>query len=116
MTDRLKSAPGKGTSKPTVLVVEDDEAVCRFIADLLRGGGYEVLEATDARSAIAAAGEHRGTIHLLLTDMAPAGLSGRKFAEELRGLHPESGIRYLKKPFTPEQLARMVREAISEEA
>ena len=34
MTDRLKPAPGKGTSKPTVLVVEDDESVRRALANL----------------------------------------------------------------------------------
>jgi PAS domain S-box-containing protein len=117
----------------TVLVVEDEEAVRRLVADLLSDAGYEVLEAADAEAAMALASARRDTIHLLLTDMVMPGLSGRKLADRVRTLHPEAkvllvsgysesltaedlgkSIRYLPKPFTPEQLTRIVKEAIDE--
>ena len=117
----------------TILVVEDEEAVRRLIIDLLKGAGYEVLAAANAQEAMIVAQERRGAIHLLLTDMVMPGLSGRKLADDLRGVHPESkvllmsgysetlaganaleaGIRYLQKPFTPEQLTRVVSETIT---
>jgi two-component system, cell cycle sensor histidine kinase and response regulator CckA len=119
----------------TILVVEDEEAVRRLVVDLLRGAGYRVLEAAEAQEAMAIATEHREAIHLLLTDMVMPGLSGRKLADSLRDLHPESkvllvsgyseslvsadaldkSIRYLQKPFTPEHLTRVVKQALAEE-
>jgi PAS domain S-box-containing protein len=117
----------------TILVVEDEDDVRRLIVDLLSDAGHDVLEAANAREAMAIAVDHRGTIHLLLTDMVMPGLNGRKLAESLRDLHPESkvllvsgyseslvsadplaqSIRYLAKPFTPEHLTRVVNEAIA---
>ncbi len=121
----------RGTS--TILVVEDEEAVRRLVADLLKGAGYEVLEASDAQHAMAIAEERSEAIHLLLTDVVMPGISGRKLADTLRSLHPESkvllmsgyseallsanaidrAIGYLQKPFTPEQLTRVVSETIA---
>jgi PAS domain S-box-containing protein len=118
----------------TVLIVEDEEAVRRLIVDLLRGAGYDVLEAADAEEAMAVGEAYAGAIHLLLTDMVMPGMNGRKLAEALRSSHPESkvllvsgyseslvsadpldrSIRYLQKPFTPEHLTRVVHEAITE--
>ena len=119
----------------TVLVVEDEEAVRGLMTDLLRRAGHKVLEAENAEDALHLAGGYRESIHLLLTDMMMPGLSGRKLADSLRELHPESkvlvvsgysesllsasplepGMRYLQKPFTPEQLTRIVSEAIAED-
>jgi DNA-binding NtrC family response regulator len=117
----------------TVLVVEDEDAVRRLIADLLKTSGYEVLEAAHAEDAMSIASSRSEAIHLLLTDMVMPGMSGRKLADSLRELHPESKvllmsgysevltaenamspeIRYLQKPFTPEQLTRVVSETIA---
>ena len=117
----------------TILVVEDEPAVRRFVAELLRGTGYDVLEASNGQEAISVAANHRGAIHLLLTDMMMPGMTGLQLAADLCELHPESkvvvvsgysegfspaaplahNIRYLQKPFTPEHLTRAVREAIA---
>jgi two-component system, cell cycle sensor histidine kinase and response regulator CckA len=119
----------------TVLVVEDEDAVRRLIVDLLQDSGYDVLEAANAEEAMAIGAGYAGAIHLLLTDMVMPGMNGRKLAEGLRNLHPESkvllvsgyseslvsadpldkSIRYLQKPFTPEHLTRVVNEAIAED-
>jgi PAS domain S-box-containing protein len=121
----------RGTS--TILVAEDEEALRRLITELLTAAGYEVLAAADAQQAVAIAEKRGKPIDLLLTDMVMPGLSGRKLAEVLRSMHPESkvllmsgysaslsspnqigpGIGYLPKPFTPEQLTRTVSEALA---
>jgi two-component system, cell cycle sensor histidine kinase and response regulator CckA len=117
----------------TVLVVEDEDAVRRLITDLLRRDGHHVLEASNAHDAMILASRHRDAIHLLVTDMVMPGASGRELADSLRLLHPDAkvllvsgyseslnsdgplddSILYLPKPFTPEHLTRVVREAIA---
>jgi CheY-like chemotaxis protein len=117
----------------TVLLVEDAAAVRAVTKQVLERQGYTVLEAEDGEAALRLAHAHRGPIHLLLTDVVMPQLSGRELAERLAPLRPEtrilyasgytddsvvrhgvleSGTAYLQKPFSPESLARKVREVL----
>jgi CheY-like chemotaxis protein len=117
----------------TVLVVEDAGAVRAVTRHVLERQGYTVLEAANGDAALQVAAAHDGPIHLLLTDVVMPGLSGRQVAERLtqtrgamRVLYAsgytddsivrhgilEEGIAYLQKPFTPESLARKVRDVL----
>ena len=127
----LTHYPSPGTE--TVLLAEDEEAVRRFTREILSGNGYKVLEAGNGREALLLSEAHRGEIHLLLTDVAMPKMSGRELTERIRPLRPdlrvlymsgytddailrrgvvEDGIPFLEKPFTPEELARKVREVL----
>jgi FixJ family two-component response regulator len=81
MTDRLKSAPGKGTSKPTVLVVEDDESVRRALDNLFQSVGLEVILFGSAsemlRSGLSASAS------CLVLDVRLPGISGLDFQTDL---------------------------------
>jgi PAS domain S-box-containing protein len=117
----------------TVLLVEDAAAVRAVAKQVLQRQGYTVLEAPHGEAALHLAQKHRGRIHLLLTDVVMPVLSGRRLAEQLAPLRPdmkvlyasgytddsvvrhgilESGTAYLQKPFTPDSLARKVREVL----
>jgi PAS domain S-box-containing protein len=117
----------------TVLLVEDAAAVRAVAKQVLERQGYTVLEAPHGEAALHLAQKHRGPIHLLLTDVVMPVLSGRQLAEQLAPLRPdmkvlyasgytddsvvrhgilESGTAYLQKPFTPDSLARKVREVL----
>jgi PAS domain S-box-containing protein len=118
----------------TILVVEDDPAVRAFTTTVLRDAGHMLLEASDGDEALEVAQRHRGPIHLLLTDMVMPGLTGTDLAAELRLVRPEcrvllvsgysetlvgentidEGIRYLQKPFSPEQLSRSVNAVLTQ--
>src|SRR5437867_8211074 len=123
--------PRRGTE--TVLVAEDAPSVRLVTRQVLERYGYTVLEAPTGDIALRLAAKHHGPIHLLLTDVVMPGLSGRQLAEQLAQLRREmkvlyvsgygesavvhhgileSGVAYLQKPFTPETLARRVRDAL----
>jgi PAS domain S-box-containing protein len=123
--------PSPGTE--TVLLAEDEEVVRRFAREILSGNGYKVLEAGNGREALLLSEAHRGEIHLLLTDVVMPKIGGRELADRIRTLRPElrilymsgytddailrdrvleDGIPFLQKPFTPEGLARKVREVL----
>ncbi len=117
----------------TVLLVEDEEAVRALAARVLQEHGYRVLESNDADEAVRMGAQYPERIHLLLTDVVMPKLSGRHVAERLASARPDikvlyiSGYAYdaalsngglskdtffLQKPFTPESLARKVRETL----
>ncbi len=123
--------PAKGTE--TVLLAEDAASVRAVTRQILERNGYSVLEAPSGKAALAIAAKRSGMIHLLLTDVVMPEMSGRELADQLTALRPElkilfisgytddsvvrhgvleSGVAYLQKPFTPDSLARKVREVL----
>jgi PAS domain S-box-containing protein len=117
----------------TVLLAEDAAAVRAVAYEVLTRHGYTVLLAPDGRSALSIAADHAGPLHLLVTDVIMPEMSGRQLADRLKEIRPElkvlfvsgytddaitrhgvlePGIAFLQKPFTPESLARKVREVL----
>ena len=120
--------PGSGA----VLLVEDEESVRSVVAANLRELGYEVVEAPNAREALAELANGR-TFDLLLTDIVMPDTNGRKLADAAvqvqQGLKVlfmtgftknavvhngivDPGVSLLTKPFSIEQLSRAVRRAL----
>ena len=117
----------------TILLAEDDNRVRALIRSTLQANGYTVLEAHHGKHAIQVCEQHAGPIHLLVTDVVMPEMSGRELAERLKPSHPnikvlfmsgytdkaivhngelDPGIAFLQKPFTPDVLARKVREVL----
>ena len=116
-----------------ILLCEDDNDVRFFSSETLRDLGYEVIEAQDANSALAAL-TARGRIDLLFTDVVlPQGKTGADLAKEARTVQPdlkvlfttgyarsaldreqrsEQGVQILLKPFGVDQLAAKVRQML----
>src|ERR1700730_14816023 len=118
-----------------VLVVEDDEEVRVYIADLLRGLRYQVIEASDATSALAHVDNGKGRIDLLLTDVVLPGMNGRRLADEVvartNGIkvlfmtgysrnattphaRPAPKVEMTQKPFTEAALAPRIRDLLDQ--
>ncbi len=110
----------------TILLVEDELNVRELTKQVLEACGYTILEARDGTTAIEAATNHPGPIHLLLSDLKlPHGIRGKALAEVLQTNFPamrhlfasglneaateESAFEFLQKPYTPTTLTRKVR-------
>jgi signal transduction histidine kinase/ActR/RegA family two-component response regulator len=126
---------GTLTGSETILLVEDDDGVREFTRRMLERYGYTVLVARGAEEALGLCGQYRDQIALLLTDVVMPGASGAVLAEQLARRCPRAKIlytsgytdnvivhhgvlrpetRFLPKPFTPEALAKAVRQTLDQ--
>ena len=133
-TPMLSTEASRGTE--TVLLAEDAPGVRAAARQILERYGYSVLEAPSAQAALDVAARHAGLIHLLLTDVVMPEMSGRRLADRFSGLRPDARVLYmsgytddavvrhgvqdesmafLQKPFTPQTLARKVRQVLDGE-
>jgi CheY-like chemotaxis protein len=119
--------------RETILLVEDEEPVRRFVKLALERSGFRVLEAASPRTAMAVAAAE-GPVHLLLTDVVMPGQSGADLAAELRRVYADLPVLYisgypaslitangmlanvsaplLMKPFTSQELLANVESAL----
>src|SRR5690606_34094825 len=88
LTDYLR---GIGTGR----LVEDEEAGRTLVREILLMHGYNVLEARQGGEAILISQRHNGPIHMLLTDMVMANMSGKELAEHLKPLRPEMRVLFI---------------------
>ncbi|MEP0846861.1 MAG: PAS domain S-box protein [Phycisphaerae bacterium] len=119
----------------TVLVVEDEPLVRQVAEQALRTRGYSVLVADSGPDALRLAQDPSNTIDLVLCDVVLPGMRAREFIDALQRLRPGVRVLYmsgytddelllqsgfqtptaiLPKPFTPNTLARRVREMLGE--
>jgi PAS domain S-box-containing protein len=130
-TDRRRSgALPVGTEH--VLLVEDEIGVRELIRDFLRRCGYTVIEASSAPEAVELFSRNHDHVDALITDVIMPQMNGRALAERLVSLRPSlkilymsgytddagvgqsvtGGAGFLQKPFTPDALARKLREIL----
>ena len=115
-------------SAKKILLVDGDSDVRTVVRDALEESGYQIWEASDGSEALNIWKTRASQIDLLLADMAmPGGLNGRQLADRLRRERPglkvifmsghildmagiiQSPGCFLQKPFSPENLAEIVR-------
>jgi two-component system cell cycle sensor histidine kinase/response regulator CckA len=77
-----------------VLVVDDEEAVLRFVDRVLRDAGYKTAMATNGPEAIEMA-RKIGPLGALVTDVMMPGMTGDELARTLRQSEPTLKVLYL---------------------
>jgi len=112
----------------SILLVEDEDVVRRYVATVLGDAGYRVLVASDGTEALVIARDE--SVDLLLTDVVMPRISGPELDERLRlpvlymsgytgdliEQHEllQTGTAYIQKPFTAGDLKRKVRTALDD--
>jgi PAS domain S-box-containing protein len=119
--------------RETILVVEDDALVRKYVTAQLRNLGYRAIEAANAAQALAIA-DSRAEFDLLFTDIImPGSMNGRQLADEVLRRRPAlkvlftsgytenallehgrlpAAVLLLAKPYRKSELARMLRQAL----
>jgi CheY-like chemotaxis protein len=136
-------APQAASTDPDrILVVDDDEGICRYVGTVLKGAGYEVLYANSGEAALRIC-DQDPAIKLILADVVMPNLGGRRLASHIGSSHSQikvilmsgypnvSGLlngiasrtekirsecNFILKPFSPGELTRKVREILSQQA
>ncbi len=131
-TEGLEQAHAtRGTE--AVLLVEDDPDVRSVTLRALQSGGYEVLVAEEAASALRIVADASRRVDLLLSDVVMPGMDGPQLADAVRARRPEVRVLFvsghahevlanrgiqdgrvplLDKPYTPASLLARVREVL----
>jgi two-component system cell cycle sensor histidine kinase/response regulator CckA len=127
------SAASRARGTETILVIEDDGQVRRFIVETLTRNGYGVHEAASDGEALIFANDENRVVDVVLTDVVLTGLSGREIAGLVVAKRPnvriiymsgytddaivhhgmlDIGLPFLQKPFNAEELLTRIREVL----
>jgi DNA-binding NtrC family response regulator len=86
---------GRRRGRETLLLVEDDDAVRVFLAEVLERHGYEVLAAEHQTAALALVEASTAPIHLVITDVVMPGGTGPELARALETMRPGVPVLYI---------------------
>jgi DNA-binding NtrC family response regulator len=80
--------------KATVLIVEDEPDVRRFVNTVLSSNGFETIESSNGQEALLLAQRNRpeGGVDVLLTDVVMPGIDGVELAERFRERYPDTKV------------------------
>jgi CheY-like chemotaxis protein len=131
----IPGSHGISAAPPAILVVEDETAVRLMICRMIRGLGFECVEAVNGREALRIVRQREQPFALVLTDLIMPVMSGvelcERLAEERPGLsilgmsaYPRPtltshnaippALHFIQKPFLPGALAQAIQGAISD--
>jgi CheY-like chemotaxis protein len=126
-------SPATRGGAETILIVEDEDLVRALASRSLRERGYRVVEARQGVDALRQLEEAPSGVDLVITDVVMPEMGGRELARRLAALRPslpvlfisgytgedviqrgllDPGAPFQQKPFTPDGLARKVREML----
>jgi len=120
-----------------ILLVEDEEMVRRYTANVLRQNGYEVVEAARSKEALEIFKRDKGNFDVILSDVVLPDFNGLELVNELEKISPNlkvvfisgysdersrwelivrRGYKFLQKPFYLKELLRAIKVLIVRES
>src|SRR5580704_9485312 len=122
--ERLMKQKATSPGKKTVLVVDNDESIVRFVSGILEND-YNILTAANGAEGLQLSSDFKSEIDVLLSDFEMPGITGIELASKLTAERPElkvllmSGFRggmlvlnegwhFLPKPFVSSQLRALI--------
>ena len=125
MKVQMEQPIGAQDNQRTILVVDDDPGILKFVSELLVDADYRVLTASSGAAALQQSKDYKGEIHLLLSDFQMPAMSGIELATQMCVDRPRlrvlmmsgftggmlvlnEGWHFLPKPFVPSQLRALI--------
>lgn len=125
--------PERQRGSATILIVDDDEELRRFMSRILERNGYHVTEADSAERALRVVDDYEGNFDLLVSDVVMGEMSGRDLATSLQSKFPDLAVLlvsgtanrkiladlrsgasdFLAKPFKPSDLVDRVHDLLT---
>lgn len=120
----------------TILLTEDESVILNVGRAMLESLGYKVLTAVTPAEALRQAKSFQAEIHLLLTDVVMPEMNGKELVQLIREIRPglkclftsgytadviahngvlDEGVVFIQKPFSMQNMAVKVREALEQE-
>lgn len=117
----------------TIFIVEDDEDMRKIISEILQALGYNIIIASDGEEGLNIFTERHDEIDFVILDVVMPKLSGREVYEEIKKIKPDvaclfvtgyslngshtdfilkQGVEVLQKPYSFEDIAIKIREAL----
>jgi len=127
----VRTSSASRTTRPCILLVDDEEMIRNIAQATLTSAGYEVLLAEDGAEAVEVFRCHHNRIDLVILDVMMPRLSGRDAFRQMTALVPEvrvlfstgysseelieldGAIGLLSKPYRPQELLAAVEAALS---
>lgn len=125
----------------TILIVDDEPAVLRLLADVVQREGYEALRANSGEEAQTICESRESCFDLMISDVAMPRMNGRALAECMNRRYPgmpvifisgypesrqllegltargfEQGYTFLEKPFRTDKLLKVIKTVLHEAA
>lgn len=112
------------------MLVEDNEAVGRFAAEMLADLGYEPIWVTNASAALTLLDRDEHGFDLVFSDVVMPGMSGVDFADTVRARLPNlpvvlasgyshvladegrHGFEFIQKPYSVEEISNVLQRAM----
>jgi DNA-binding NtrC family response regulator len=88
----MSQEPG---TRPTVLVVDDEEDLRDIMRRMLERRGFDTIIAGDSQQAITVCREHPGDIDVLVTDLNLPGVTGGELSKTATDLRPGMSVIYI---------------------
>lgn len=130
----IPEPPVEHAGDSCILVVEDNQTVGEFAAQLLEELGHSTMWAASAQAALDLIAEKPDRFDAVFSDVVMPGIDGVEFARRLREQYPSlpivltsgyshvlaaegaHGFPLLRKPYSVEQLSRVLRNAVTGQA
>jgi len=134
VSEQIEDSAVDTSGNETILLVEDDSAVCEFASAALSSFGYTVIEAENGRAALEKIESENLKFDLIITDIIMPELNGKEFVEKARKIYPslkvvfvsgytynhivnngllEEGVNFVRKPYSLKTLASVVRRVLA---
>jgi two-component system, cell cycle sensor histidine kinase and response regulator CckA len=133
VVEESEPLPIRSSGSETILVVEDEYDVAKFLETLFALSGYKVLLAKASQEALELFAERGDEIHLVFSDVDLAKVDGFALCTRLKELKPDLKVMltsghidrsieqrqkqygidaFVPKPYNPQELVRRVRAAL----